>query len=241
MRLRRHAGVRGFTAVELLVAMVLATIVLLFAIPYLNQIYERDRMKSVVREVHALVLATRMEAVKRNQNAILSVDVDNRRLVGWVDNLPYNFIQDPGERVTHQYQLPRFVVFRQTPSGPVNGADVVSFDTYNGNASLVDRIVFRGDGSVVAPQAINSIPPVKPDPYTANVPYTSVDCNLPGQCRGIYMADRRSGGTSRNVFRISVDDFGQTGRTSLLKWIPRPQGGNPGEWNFVPPPWKWQD
>jgi hypothetical protein len=57
----------------------------------------------------------------------------------------------------------------------------------------------------------------------------------PAGCRGIFLAD------GRNVFRVSVDDFGRIGRVSLLKWLPPGHGGNAGERDFTPPPWKWVD
>ncbi len=231
----------GFSATELMVAVVVGIIVILFAGVYMITLYRRYRMKSVVREVQTLVLATRMQAIKLNSNVVLFVDIANRRLYSWADKPPYNFAQDADEPTLNQYMLPAFVVFRQTPSGPIDGPDTVAFDAYNGNAALVDRIVFQGDGGLVPPQAPNSIPPNKPSPYTVTVPYGSVDCGLPGQCRGVYLADRTGGGVTRNVFRISVDDFGRTGKVSVLKWLPRPQGGNPSEFDFVPPPWQWQD
>jgi len=239
--LRGHPRARGFSAIELMVVIVIALIAMLFSGVYLNRIYEREKMKSAVREVHTLVLATRMQAIRRNQNVVLFVDIANRRVWSWADDAPPNFVQDPGEPTINQYMLPSHVVFRTTPGGPVDGPDTVAFDRYLGNAALVDRIVFTPDGTLVEPQDPNSVPPGKPSPYTADVPGSSVDCVAPFQCRGIFLADRRGGGPSRNVFRVSVDDFGRTGRTSILKWIHTSQGGNPGEWNFVPPPWKWVD
>lgn len=239
--LPRDGAVRGFSAIELLVAVVILTIVLLFSGALSVRLYRRYRTISAVREVNTMVMATRMQAVRRNRNVVLFVDIPNRRLYSWPDNIPYNFVKDPNEPILNQYMLPEFLVFRATPSGPVDGPDTVAFDKYAGNSALVDRIVFQGDGTLVPPQEMNSIPPIKPTPYTSGVPYGSVNCTGPGQCRGIYLADRYSGGVSRNVFRISVDDFGRSGRVTMLKWLPRPDGGNPGEWNFVPGPWTWTD
>jgi hypothetical protein len=48
--------------------------------------------------------------------------------------------------------------------------------------------------------------------------------------------------TERDVFRISIDDFGANGKVSVLKWLPPVHGGNAGEANFVPgSPWIWLD
>ncbi len=241
--LRRRAGKRGLTMIELTVALAIAAILLLFVAPYLFRIYRRERLKSAVREVHAVVLATRMEAVKRNRNAVLFVDVANRRIFSWTENLPYNFVQDAGEGTIHEYMLPGFVILRYPPDGPVDGPNAVAFDMYNGDAALVDRVVFRGDGTLVDPQAVNSKPPQKPD---SPVPYLSVDCKVrsgpgPGECRGIYLTDRTTTADEQNTFRISVNDYGQSGKVSLLKWLPQSQGGGGGEENFVPPPWTWVD
>lgn len=232
---------RGYSAVELLVALSLAGIVMLFTVPYLHRIHHREKMKSAVREVNGLVLAARMQAVKRNQTVVLHVDISNRRIRSWADNAPPNFLQDAGEATINDSMIPACVVFRTTPDGSVGGPDAVGFDTYLGNPSLVDRLVFQGNGALVAPQHLNSPQPQPPSAYTEDVPKGSVNCVAPFHCRGIFLADRASGGRSRNVFRISVDDFGAAESTSVLKWIHPSQGGNPGEWNFVPPPWKWLD
>ena len=102
-------------------------------------------------------------------------------------------------------------------------------------------IVWRGDGTILPPQDAGSKAPRRPTAYTAAVPSGSIDCN-PGQnCRGIYLSDNDLTGdvNNRNTFRISVDDFGATGKASMLKWLPTPEGGNAGEVNYVPSPWKW--
>jgi prepilin-type N-terminal cleavage/methylation domain-containing protein len=237
----RNGAVSGFSAIELMVAMVILATVMMFAGALSVRLHRRYQTVSALREVATTVLASRMQAVRRNQNVVLFVDTANRHLYSWADRIPYNFVRDPGEPILNQYMLPSFLVFRATPSGPVDGPATVAFDTYAGNAALVDRIVFQGDGTLVPPQDTNSIPPIKPTPYNSQVPYGSVDCTGPGQCRGIYLADRPGGGVSRNVFRISIDDFGRSGKMTLLKWLPRPDGGNPGEWNFVPTPWTWVD
>ena len=84
--------------------------------------------------------------------------------------------------------------------------------------------------------------PIGATTLTATVPNGSINCNTASsRCRGIYMSDHTTTGdvNDRNTFRISVDDFGQTGRASLLKWIPTSEGGNAGEYDYVPGPWKW--
>lgn len=230
---------RFFKSIETVVAMAILASVCLFAGAYFYTILRRERIKAAAREVHLLVLAARMQAVRRERYVVLQVDVGSRELVSWIDEPPENFERDPSERALGSYRIPEAVALRSV-GGDVDGPDSVSFDTYQWNDALVDRIVFRGDGSLVMPQALNSRPPVRPRTVTASVPSTSINCPSAG-CRGIFLADRSGRGTGRNVFRISVDDFGRVGKTSLLKWLPPGHGGNSGERDFTPPPWKWVD
>jgi prepilin-type N-terminal cleavage/methylation domain-containing protein len=234
----RHSE-QGLTAIEVLVALAILGAVCLFTSAYLHTILRRERTKAIVREISSMVLSARMQALRRACNVVVHVDPAAHDVTTWVDGLPLNLVRDPGETVLRYYRLPVSVSLRSV-SGGLDGPDSVAFDQYANDAALVDRIVFRADGSLLVPQAPNSLPPARPVSYTENVPPLSVNCRLTG-CRGVFVADRRDGGPSRNLFRVSVDDFGKTGKTSLLKWLPPEQGGNGGERNFVPPPWKWVD
>jgi hypothetical protein len=234
----RHSE-QGLTAIEVLVALSILAAVCLFTSAYLHTILRRERMKAIVREISSMVLAARMQALRRDCNVVVHIDPVAHDVTTWIDGLPLNLVREPGEKVLSYYRLPASVSLRSV-GGRLDGPDSVAFDQYANDAALVDRIVFRADGSLLVPQAANSRPPDRPVTYTESVPPLSVNCRLTG-CRGVFMADRRDGGPSRNLFRVSVDDFGKTGKTTLLKWLPPEQGGNGGERNFVPPPWKWVD
>ena len=234
----RHSE-QGLTAIEVLVALAIMAAVCLFTSAYLHTILKRERTKATVREISSLVLAARMQALRRDCNVVVHIDPVAHDIISWIDALPMNLVRDPGETVLNYFRLPGSVSLRSVGGG-IDGPDSVAFDQYANDTTLVDRIVFRADGSLLVPQAANSRPPERPLTYTENVPPLSVNCRLTG-CRGVFVADRRDGGASRNLFRVSVDDFGKTGKTSLLKWLPPEQGGNGGERNFVPPPWKWVD
>ncbi len=257
---RFRRGIGGFSAVEILVVMVLLLTVSLFVGSLTVRLYRRYQMFSAVKEVQALVLATRMLAVRQNQNAILFTDLPNHRIYSWVDK-NRNFKQDADEPTVNVFVVPPIVDFSMPPNGQIDGKDSVSFDKYLGNPQLFDMIVFQPDGTIVPPEDQNSNAPRRPDAYTADIPFGSIDCrgtNIPstglpplhGQwnanngmgCRGIYMAKRIPTGTapSEDVFRISVDDLGRTGRVTLLKWI----GSNErAGLFFVPanPGWHWVD
>jgi type II secretory pathway pseudopilin PulG len=230
--------------VETLVALTVACIVALLAGPYLYRLWRRERLRVAAQEIYTLVVAERLKAVKMNQQVVMWVDPKTRQVVAWGDLPPYNFVQDAGEMTVLRFRIRSGVFFRYAPSGSeVNGPDSVAFDNYRGDPQITDRIVFHPDGTLEPPQDPNSKPPKRPGATTASVPYGSINCNPGDSCRGIYISDRPAGGpeANRNTFRVSVNDFGPTGRVSLLKWLPLSEGGNPGETNYVPPPWKWVD
>ena len=240
---KRPGGGLSKRAVEAMVAIIVAGIVCLLAGPYLYRLYRRERLRSAVQEISTTIIAARLKAVKQNRQVILWVDPARRLALAWADDPPDNFVQDPGEPTILRFRLRSEVFLRYAPSGDrVDGANAVAFDGYRGNPNLVDRIVFRPDGTLVAPEDPNSKAPRRAT-VTASVPYGSIDCNPGDSCRGIYVSDRPDSGpeANRNTFRVSVSDFGPTGRVTVLKWLPASQGGNPGETNYVPPPWKWVD
>ena len=230
--------------VEVTVAIIVASIVCLLAGPYLYRLYRRERLRIAAQEIATVILASRLNAIKLNRQIVLRIDPAARLALAWADHPPFNFIQDPGEPTVLRFRMRSGVFFRYAPSGDrVNGQDSVAFDGYNGDPKLVDRIVFRLDGTLVPPQSPGSKTPLRPAAVTATVPYGSINCNPDDSCRGIYVSDRPDGGpeANRNTFRISINDFGPTGRVTILKWQPLSQGGNPGETDYVPPPWKWVD
>ncbi len=224
----RHYRARGFTTIELAVVVALAGIVMSVIMPQMARVMRHARLRSAVREMYSLVLATRMQAVKRNSQVVMFVNVNKRRVVSWADRTPYNYVQDANEPTINSYTIPAYVYI---PS--------VNFDAYGADKKGKDMIVFQGDGTLVEPQRKRSRPPARPRSYSTNVPPGSVDCRA--NCRGIFVSDKATGDEEdQNIFRISVDDFGPSGRASLLKRLPADQG-NGGESNYVPPPWTWVD
>lgn len=224
------------------------------------RLYRRYYLFSAVKQVQYLVLATRMQAVRRNQNAILFVDLANRRVFSWADPNA-NFLHDAGEPILNQFVVPPGVIFTRPPQNRVDGPDAVSFDGYRGNARLVDMIVFTPDGRIVPPQGGDSNAPRSPPSNPPDIPFGSIECrgtNFPSTglpprhgrangnngmgCRGIFMGRRTANGRaiSDDVFRISADDVGPTGRVTLLKWI----GSQSREGLYFVPPypgWIWFD
>ena len=223
----KHSKSRGFTTIEVAVVIALAAIVTSVTMPQMNRLLRHARLRSAVREMYAIVLATRMQAVKRDTQVVMYVDMNRRSVRTWADKTPYNYIQDANEPTINSYMLPQNVYIQS-----------VNFDWYGGDKSLKDMVVFQGDGTPVDPQKKAGKQAARPTPYTATVPPGSVDCK--GNCRGIFVSDKTNGDAdSQDIFRISVDDFGPSGRASLLKRLSKNQGANKGEVNYVPPPWSW--
>lgn len=232
-----HRG--GFNALEVMSALAILSIATSFAAELPRTVLRRERVKSAAREIQSVVLATRMEAVRRNTKVVLHVDLEKREITSWAERGASNFVQDPGERTITRYGIPGAVLFRSLDAR-VDGPDAVAFDTYAGDRRVTDRLVFDGDGSLVSPQAENSRLPGRPRSYGPGVPYASVDCS-PSRCRGIFFSDHAGGRPGRNLFRVSVDGAWNVGRVSLLKWVPPEEGGNTGEADFAPSPWHWVD
>jgi type II secretory pathway pseudopilin PulG len=232
----------GFAMIELVAVTAILGLMLTVAAPFIFKIYKREKLRSAVQEVYAQVLAARMQAAKRNLPVVMFINLANRTITSWADLPPYDYVQNLGEPTINQWNLPDFLLFTYAPGGVVDNPKAIAFDQYIGNAALVDRIIFLGDGSLLAPQDPNSVRPGKPAVYTAKVPAGSVNC-VANTCRGIFMSDRDDTfDPARNVFRISVDDFGSSGKASLTKWLPLSLGGNAGETDYVPgSPWIWNE
>jgi hypothetical protein len=222
---------------EMVIVVGMSAIALVASLRFMQNWIHNGRIRSCVREVHSIVLAARMQAVKRNTRAIVFFDLPNHRVLAWAENLPYNFTMDAGEVVIADYTLPGDAYFNRPPTGTVDDQYAVSFDTYGGSALLKDMLIYQGDGTLLNPEATYCVRPLAPSTYTAAVPSGSVNTvTSVGAARGVYISDSPSSNASdlRNTFRISVDDFGSNGRASILKWQPN---GNAGEMDWVPQPW----
>jgi Tfp pilus assembly protein FimT len=247
----RFARSGGWSLVELLVVIGIFGLMVAVATPYFLKIGRHYRLLGQVHEIQSTLMAARMQAIKRNQQVVVQFFVSDSTncpgggscAITFVDNNS-NFVQNAGEPTIGTYAVSQEQrTFFLNPTNPTSTVRGIAFDTYIGNGALVDLIAFRGDGTAVSPQAAYSARPAKPGAYTATVPSGSVNC-ASGDCRGVYITNDPNTAVidNRDVFRISVDDFGSNGKVSVLKWLPTTHGGNAGEVNFVPgSPWIWID
>jgi Tfp pilus assembly protein FimT len=256
---RRFARSGGWSLAELLVVVGIFGLMVAVATPYFLKIGRHSRLLGQVHEIQTTLLAARMQAIKRNQQVVVQFYVsDSTKCPGggscaitFVDNggsppVPANannFVQDAGEPTIGTLSITQeqrtFFLNPTNPADPIRG---IAFDTYGGSGAKVDLIAFQSDGTVVSPQAAWCARPTRPASYTATVPSGSINCGGGGDCRGIYITNDPNTAVipERDAFRISVDDFGSTGKVSVLKWLPTAHGGNGGEANFVPgSPWIW--
>ena len=67
----RRAGVHGFTLIELMVAMSVAAILLVAAVPGFESVVNSNRLASTSNEMIASLQTARMEAMRRNRRAAL--------------------------------------------------------------------------------------------------------------------------------------------------------------------------
>src|SRR5262249_39361397 len=149
----------------------------------------RERLLRAARDIQSLLLSARASARQHNAQAVVWADAQSRRIVCWSDDNG-NFVQDPGEATLAEYRLPAFLALRCVSAGEAgDGPSAVCFDGYGGNATLTDRVVFRGDGTPMDPERHDCGSPRAPRRLSASIGPGSIDCNPNGRCRGIFLTD----------------------------------------------------
>ena len=99
----------GFTLVELLIVLAIATLVLTLGVPNLIEILHRQRLEGQVRELATLAHRARHEALLRGVPAIVELDADG--FTAFVD-LHGADLDDPPD-----------LLFGPLPSAPIQGTD----------------------------------------------------------------------------------------------------------------------
>ncbi len=216
-------GERGMSLVEVLITIaILATFVLLAA-PLAQKIIRRSQTLTAFAGIRQTLASARLQAVKRVSNVVVQLTLapDNRiRLQTFQDRandeatpLPAdeaaaaaNFQQDTGSfatsPATDEPTLGEVTLgpgVRLWKSGGTRDdlTDGVSFDGYDGDASLTDRIAFLPTGGIAPPE----------DGSNSGLPTASGG-------RGIYFADP----AGRNFFRVTIDSD-LSGRLRIDKFV----------------------
>jgi prepilin-type N-terminal cleavage/methylation domain-containing protein len=239
----RSASNSGFTMVEALVVLTLVSLGVLFAAGLKGTHFHRLRLVGTARELQSLLWQARAEAISSGQPVVVQFDTSTGIVTVFRDysanpSFPHtgalaagdgNGVRDTylpasdSEPIVRTYSLPPQVVFRRSGGSP-GDADSVAFDACVprfGAAPVDDRVIFRPDGSSIAPTAANSRRPVAANDGT----YACLGC------KGIYLADSRA----RDFLRVSVDDTGLPGKVNILKYL----GTTGSTAKYGPQPWQW--
>lgn len=199
----------GFTLPEILAAIALAAIVGATATPVATKMARRAKAFGALAEIRQVLAVARMQAIRRGVNVVVTVSrsSDGRILLHTFQDrandatapLPAdeqaaagNARQDTGgfatspatdEPTLSDVSLDTGIRLWKQGSIADDTTEAVRFDTYGGDPSLEDRVVFLPSGGIVPPQDPASGPPT------------------PSSGRGIYFADV----SGKNFFRLTVD------------------------------------
>ena len=205
----RFGGESGFSLLELITVVAILGLLALFAAPLAGKIIRRAQDLGGYSSIRQALAAARLQSVKRQANVVVVVSVTNDdlkriRLLTFQDrsNNPANPLPTPEQTAAGNFQqdtgfpggfteptlsdviMPSSVRLWKSGGTKDDLTVGVSFDKYNGNAALVDRIAFIPSGGIAPPE----------DTANSALPTTSGG-------RGIYFADF----FGKNYFRVTVD------------------------------------
>ena len=131
----------GFTIPELLTVVVIVGILALIALPSIDP--DRQRVDSGMVTIGSTLQAAQLEAVARQHDVVVSLDVPGRRMVILMD-ANNNGVADGGERV-RGVEVERSITFARANAPPLAfGAGPVDLPT---GPDGMPRVVFRRNGS----------------------------------------------------------------------------------------------
>ena len=112
----RIATQRGVTFVELVIVVVILSILLVFAVPNMRGIYERNKLVSASRQIISLIRYARAESITGEREIELNFDIEKNKY--WLDLKKFSRILGSGDRkaerpelIEQELSLPQFVYF----------------------------------------------------------------------------------------------------------------------------------
>lgn len=127
-RRQRRRDRRGFSILELTVALIMISIIAAMAVPRLN--YERYRSDAAMRTVKTVLQAAERNAIMRQTNIVIGFDEANRNME-ILEDANNNCTLDSGERLTKRpleegakFALPPAPYPPSTPSTSVSGPNL---------------------------------------------------------------------------------------------------------------------
>ena len=152
---------RGVTFIELVIVVVILSILLLFAVPNMRGVYERNKLVSASRQIISLIRYARAEAITGEREIELTFDVERNKY--WLDLKKFDRILGSGDRKTERRELieqenslPQFVYFNK----------ITTEDDEEGQEKT-DVITFYPDGSATGASIVlvNKTPRKKSPEY----------------------------------------------------------------------------
>lgn len=145
------SGQFGFTLAEMAIILAVIAIISAISIPNIMGWIARGRVNSAVMNIVALIQKARIEAVRKNTEAVIIFDLASGKYTSFVDDghdggIPCNGLLDGGERLLHTDTLPPGVMFSSVSLG-LSG-NRVSF-----NSRAIPKM---GGGSIVLTGARNN-------------------------------------------------------------------------------------
>jgi Tfp pilus assembly protein FimT len=212
---------RGFSLFELLIIIAIVGLLALLAAPLAGKIIRRAQDLGGYSAIRQALASARLQAVKRVANVVVLVSLTPEkeiRLHTFQDRsanpanpLPAdeqtaaaNFVQDPTflsgftEPTLAEVVIPSSVHVWKSGDTKDDLTNGISFDKYNGDATLVNRIVFLPSGGIAPPE---------------NTSNSALPTTAGG--RGIYFADY----SGRNYFRVTIDSD-LSGHMKVDKLVP---------------------
>ena len=120
---------RGFTAVELMIVVVIVAILTAMAAPWMGQMVRTQRLRTSSFDVLASLQLARSEAIKRNVAVTMAANSGSDWSTGWtVTDANGNVLKRQGVTDTTTMTGPTTIVFNGT--GRLNGA-VPAFDLHS--------------------------------------------------------------------------------------------------------------
>ena len=115
---------RGFTLIELIIALAILAFAMVLGMPALNNMIRRTRVEAALRQAGSEFRVARMEAVKRTSTVYLQADFADDRLVTWREtSTPSDGFTPLTDERLRDMTLPKEIFFWGPADPAAEGAD----------------------------------------------------------------------------------------------------------------------